>query len=86
MPLEAIIIFTGLCAYTIAVWALGFHYGAKSFRDRNRKFLAYMKQFNENTNPQSQWFKGYSEGIRTTLNALERFLDKFRVEDDNGAP
>ena len=86
MPPEFIVAIASLCAYTIAVWALGWHYGAKTLKDRNREFLAQMKKFNENRNPQSRYFIGYTEGWTSMLRAMERFLDRYKVEDDNGTP
>jgi hypothetical protein len=79
---EAIIAFAGLCVYTIVVWALGFHYGARALRDRNRKFLKTMKKFNENRDPRSSWYQGYVEGSTSMLNAMERFLEGFKRPPD----
>lgn len=86
MPHELIIAFAGLCLYTAAMWALGWHYGARAFRDRNRLFIAQMRDFNENQSPKSQWFKGYNEGIAAVLSQLELFLDQFSAEGKHGTP
>ncbi len=82
MQVEVILGIGGLLLYSAAIWALGWHYGGRSFRDRNRKFLKTMKEFNKTRDPKSQWWKGYQEGIASTLDAFDRFLDQFRVSDD----
>ena len=82
MQVEVIFALAGFLVYTAMVWALGWHYGARSFRDRNKRFLKIMKEYNDNRDPKSQWFKGYTEGIASTLEALERFLGQFKVDDD----
>ena len=86
MQVEYLLIIAGLVAYTATVWGLGWYYGARAFRDRNRRFLALMKKFNANKNPQSQWYQGYTTGVATVLDSLERWLGELRVEDEDESP
>jgi len=82
MQAELIFTFLAIGGAIIAAWLLGWHYGARSFRDRNRRFLDIMKKHNADRNPKSQWYQGYTEGIASTLEALERFLGQFKADDD----
>lgn len=79
MPVEVIAL--GIYFATmIVVWSLGYHFGAKTLKDRNRKFLKMIEMDNARRSPKSDWYQGYTDGIASTLNALERFLDGFKGE------
>jgi hypothetical protein len=64
-------------------WMLGWHYGAKSLRNRHAKLTKVIEQYSADANKRDKrtgnnWYDGYQKGIADTLSTLERFLDKFK--------
>jgi hypothetical protein len=64
-------------------WVLGWHYGARSLRNRHARLIKVIELYNKDAQQRDKrtgnnWYDGYSRGIADTLSALERFLDKFK--------
>lgn len=85
MPVEVIIAAVVAGVYGFAMWGLGWHYGARSFKDKNKRFLDTMKEVNKDRHPQTQWSRGRADGISEMLTALDQWLNQFKVDDD-GTP
>jgi len=81
MQVEVILAISVFIVYSIAIWALGWRFGARSFRDKNKRFLDLMKKHNDSRNPTGPWYRGYNDGMAETLAALERFLGSFKERE-----
>ena len=67
----------------IGAWVLGWHFGAKSLRNRHARLMKVIEGYNEDAHKRDKrtgnnWYDGYHRGIADTLDTLERFLDKFK--------
>lgn len=68
-------------------WVLGWHYGARSFRDRTRKFKKAIEESDyiytrwSQTSEGKDFELGYKTGTRDVLNTLAAFLDRAEVKD-----
>lgn len=77
----------GLILVAAPSWVLGWHYGARSFKDRTVK---WQKALAESNKVYSQWADtphgreyeaGYAQGLSDTLNTLAAFLDRAEVKN-----
>jgi len=73
----------GAIVFGSACWVLGWHYGARSLRNRHARLIKVIEGYNEDAQKRDKrtgnnWYDGYHAGIRDTLNTLERFLEKFK--------
>lgn len=63
-------------------WAMGWHFGVRSFRDRNRQLMKAIENNNKvykewaDSPEGTNWEAGYQAGIAHTLNTLAGFIDK----------
>jgi hypothetical protein len=65
------------------VWVLGWHYGARSLRNRHKRLIKLLENYNEevkerNKTSSNNWYDGYAAGVSSTLTAFEVFLEKFK--------
>ena len=80
--LEFTVIVTGVIIIASTIWMLGYYYGVKTFRDRNRKMIAAIKDSNKvykewaDSPEGTNWESGYQTGVTTTLNSLLAFIDR----------
>jgi hypothetical protein len=73
-------VLAAMCFLSAIVWTLGWHYGARTFRDRNRMLhqalenhRLEMEMWSKST-PASNWQAGYIEGQKNTLDAIDSFV------------
>jgi hypothetical protein len=80
---ELVPLIAGLAVCATIAWLLGWHYGAKSLRNRHKRLIKLMEENNSfirerNKSLNNNWYDGYSAGVSSTLTAFEVFLEKFK--------
>lgn len=75
-------ILIGVILVAAPSWVLGWHFGVRSFRDRNRRLIQAIEDNNKvyrewaDSPEGTNWEAGYQAGISHTLNTLAGFIDK----------
>lgn len=71
-------------------WGMGWHFGARSLRNRNRNLIKALESYannRDNWNPDNEetpYRRGFASGVSSTLNALHNFLARFEEESEDG--
>jgi len=79
---DFLILLIGLICVATPAWILGWHFGVKSFRNRNRQLMKAIEDNNKvyrdwAASPEgTNWEAGYQAGISHTLNTIAGFIEK----------
>ena len=62
-----------------AMWILGWHFGARTLRNRHQKLIKLLEENTKGLRIRNRRAEGeYARGISDTLTAFEMFLRKFK--------
>ena len=82
MPIDFFALLIAVILVAAPSWVLGWHYGVRSFRNRNTAMMTAIEDNNRiykewaDSEDGTNWEAGYQAGITATLNTLGGFIDK----------